>query len=87
MGLIGLTTVYRLRKGHTDPTFVVCMTNEQALFRAHLRSLRTALVGMAASILTASLIIADEDGLGFPLFVITLLICAYAFAPPLLRGR
>ncbi|MCX2819777.1 hypothetical protein EGH25_10495 [Haladaptatus sp. F3-133] len=63
------------------------MTDEQDLLRAHLRSIRTALVAMAVSILTTGLIIADEDGLGFPLFIITLLICAYAFVPPLLRGR
>jgi hypothetical protein len=42
---------------------------------------------MAVSILTAGLIIADEDGLGFPFFIITLLICAYAFVSPLLRNR
>lgn len=63
------------------------MTDEQALLRTHLRSIRTALVAMAASILTTGLIIADEDGFGFPLFIITLLICAYAFVPTLIRGR
>lgn len=63
------------------------MTDDQITLRAHLRSIRTALVAMAVSILTAALIIANEDGLGFPLFVITLLVCAYAFVPPLLRGR
>lgn len=49
------------------------MTDDQFAPRAHLRSIRTALVAMTVSILTAALIIANEDGLGFPLFVITLL--------------
>ncbi|AJF24445.1 hypothetical protein SG26_01275 [Haloarcula sp. CBA1115] len=62
------------------------MTDEATL-RIYLRSIRTALVAMAVSILTAGLIIADEDGLGFPLFIITLLICAYAFVSPFLRGQ
>jgi hypothetical protein len=63
------------------------MTDEQALLRTHLRSIRTAPVAMAVSTLTAGLIIADEDGLGFPLFIITLLIYAYAFVSPFLRDR
>ncbi|ERG93958.1 hypothetical protein [Haloquadratum walsbyi] len=66
------------------------MTDEQITLDVHLRSIRTALIAMAISILTTGLIIADESGLGFPLFVITLLVCGYAFIPTLstrLRGQ
>lgn len=87
MRQIGFTTVSQLRKGHIEITSTLYMTDEQALLRVHLRSIRTALVAMAVSILTTGLIIADEAGLGFPLVSITLLICAYAFVPPLFRGR
>lgn len=75
------------RKRHIESTSSTCMVDEELIFRAHLRSIRTALVAMAMSILATGLIIADEDGLGFPLFIMTLLVCAYAFVPPLLRGR
>jgi len=61
----------------------VCMTDEQAALRSHLRSVRTALLAVAISVLTAGLVIAGEDGLGFPMFVLTLCICAYAFISPL----
>ncbi len=62
------------------------MTNEQAALRSYLRSVRTALLAVATAVLTAGLVIAGEDGLGFPMFVLTLCICAYAFVSPLL-GR
>jgi len=62
------------------------MTNEQAALRSYLRSVRTALLAVATAVLTAGLVIASEDGLGFPMFVLTLCICAYAFVSPLL-GR
>ena len=66
------------------------MTDEEINLHAHLRSIRTALVAMAISILATGLIIADESGLGFPLFVITLLVCGSGFIPTLLtrlRGQ
>jgi len=59
------------------------MTDEQAALRSHLRSVRTALLVVATAVLTAGLVIAGEDGLGFPMFVLTLCICAYAFISPL----
>ena len=40
------------------------MTDEQAALRSRLRSLRTALIAVASSVLTAGLVIAGEDGLG-----------------------
>ena len=64
--------------------YVVCMADEQTKLLAHLRSIRTALVAVAVSTVAAGLII-REDPLAFPLFVISLLVCAYAFVPPLLR--
>jgi hypothetical protein len=66
------------------------MTDKEISLHAHLRSIRTALVAMSVSILATGLIIADESGLGFPLFIITLLVCGYAFIPTLLtrlRGQ
>lgn len=79
-----------LQKAHTEYAYVPRVTDEQITLHAHLRSIRTALVAMAGSILATGLIIADESGLGFPLFVITLFVCGYAFIPTLLtrlRGR
>ncbi len=65
------------------------MTDGQISLHAHLRSIRTALIAMAISTLATGVIIADESGLGFPLFVITLFF-GYAFIPTLLtrlRGQ
>jgi hypothetical protein len=79
-----------LQKAHAEYAHVPRMTDKQTTLHAHLRSIRTALVAMAVSILATGLIIADEDGLGFPLFIITLLVCGYAFVPTLLsrlRGQ
>ncbi|RJX49863.1 hypothetical protein [Halonotius pteroides] len=60
------------------------MSDEQAVLLAHLRAIRTAVVAVAVSVLATGLII-NEEPLAFPLFAIGLLICAYAFVPPLLR--
>lgn len=60
------------------------MVDEQTKILAHLRSIRTALVAVAVSTLATGLIIREEP-LAFPLFIISLLVCAYAFVPPLLR--
>jgi hypothetical protein len=60
------------------------MSDEQAVLLAHLRSIRTALVAVAVSVLATGLII-NEEPLAFPFFCISLLICAYAFVPPLIR--
>ena len=88
---VAQTTVPTLvQKGHIKHAYVARMTDEEINLHAHLRSIRTALVAMAISILATGLIIADESGLGFPLFVITLLVCGYAFIPTLLtrlRGQ
>ena len=61
------------------------MSDEQTVLLAHLRSIRTALVAVAVSILATGLII-REDSLAFPLFLVSLFVCAYAFVPPLIRG-
>ena len=60
------------------------MGDEQAVLLAHLRAIRTAIVAVAVSVLATGLII-NEEPLAFPLFSIGLLICAYAFVPPLIR--
>jgi len=60
------------------------MTDEQTVLLAHLRSIRTALVAAAVSVLATGLII-RQDPLAFPFFLASLLVCAYAFVPPLLR--
>lgn len=51
---------------------------------AHLRAIRTAIVGLALAVITAGLVI-QGDPLDFPLFVITILVCLYSFIPPLIR--
>ena len=88
---VAQTTVPILvQKAHIKYAYVTRMTGEHTTLHAHLRSIRTALVAMALSILATGLIIADESGLGFPLFIITLLVCGYAFVPTLLarlRGQ
>ena len=60
------------------------MSDEQTVLRAHLRSIRTALVAVAVSVLTTGLVI-REDPLAFPFLVFSLFVCAYAFVPPLIR--
>lgn len=60
------------------------MADERTLLLAHLRSIRSALVAVAISVLATGLII-REDSLAFPLFLVSLLVCLYAFLPPLLR--
>jgi len=60
------------------------MSDEQAVLLAHLRSIRTALIAVAVSVLATGLII-NEEPLAFPFFSISLLICAYAFVPPLIH--
>lgn len=51
---------------------------------AHLRAIRTAIVGLALAVITTGLII-QGDPLEFPLLVITIFVCFYAFVPPLVR--
>ena len=74
-----------LHKANTKDTYPPHMTDEQTMLLAHLRSIRTALVAVAVSVLATGLII-RQDPLGFPFFLASLLVCAYAFVPPLLRG-
>lgn len=61
------------------------MDDEQySIFIAHLRAIRTAIVGLALAVITVGLII-EGDPLDFPFFTITILVCLYAFVPPLIR--
>ena len=61
--------------------------DENALFMAHLRSIRTAIVGLALAVVAAGLIISGgEDPLDFFFLSISLLVCLYAFVPPLIRS-
>ena len=60
------------------------MSDEQTVLRAHLRSIRTALVAVAVSVLATGLII-REDPLAFPFLLVSLFVCAYAFVPPLIH--
>mgnify|MGYP006926884409 FL=1 len=61
------------------------MSDEQTALLAHLRSVRTALVAVAVSVLATGLII-EQEPLAFPFLLISLFVCAYAFVPPLVRG-
>ena len=50
------------------------MDDEQySIFIAHLRAIRTAIVGLALAVITVGLII-EGDPLGFPFFTITILV-------------
>jgi len=60
------------------------MADEQTVLLAHLRSIRSALVAVAISVLATGLII-REDPLAFPFFIGSILVCLYAFVPPLIR--
>lgn len=59
--------------------------DDSSLLMAHLRAIRTAIVGLALAVITVGLII-EGDSLGFPFFLITILVCSYAFVPPLIRA-
>ena len=61
--------------------------DENALFMAHLRSIRTAIVGLALAVVAAGLIISGgEEPLDLFFLIISLLVCLYAFVPPLIRS-
>ncbi|CDK41066.1 uncharacterized protein BN903_1 [Halorubrum sp. AJ67] len=51
----------------------------------HLRSIRTAIVGLALAVLTTGLIISG-DSLDFPFLIFSLFVCLYAFVPPFIRA-
>ena len=59
------------------------MTDEQTVLLAHLRSIRTALVAAAVSVLATGLII-RQDPLAFPFLLVSIAVCLYAFVPPLM---
>jgi hypothetical protein len=73
-----------VQKARIEYTYIPRMIDEQITLDIHLRSIRTAVVAMAVSILATGLIIADESGLGFPPPVIALFVCGYALLPTLL---
>jgi hypothetical protein len=60
------------------------MAGEQTALLAHLRSIRSALIAVAVSVLATGLII-REDPLAFPFLIASIVICLYAFVPPLIR--
>lgn len=55
---------------------------QNSRLNAHLRAIRTAIVGLALGVVTAGLVVADE-GMAFPLFIVTCLVVGYAFFPTL----
>jgi len=61
--------------------------DEQSLLMAHLRSIRTAIIGLALAVITTGLIISGgNDPLDFGLLILTIFVCLYAFVPPLIRA-
>lgn len=60
------------------------MTGEQTTSHVYLRSIHTALIAVAVSVLTAGLII-TQDRVAMPFTILSLLICAYAFVQPIRR--
>ena len=60
------------------------MTDEQTALLAHLRSIRTALVAVAISVLATGLII-REDPLALPFLLVSITVCSYAFIPLLVN--
>ena len=59
--------------------------DESSHLFAHLRAIRTAIVGLALAVITTGLII-QGDSLEFPFLVITIFVCFYAFVPPFVRS-
>ena len=59
--------------------------HEHSLLMAHLRSIRTAVVGLALAVIAAGLIISGEGPLDFVFLILSLFVCLYAFVPPLIR--
>ncbi|WP_048078412.1 MULTISPECIES: hypothetical protein [unclassified Halorubrum] len=59
--------------------------DENPLLMVHLRSIRTAIVGLALAVLTTGLIISG-DSLDFPFLIFSLFVCLYAFVPPFIRA-
>ena len=60
------------------------MTDGQTVLLAHLRSIRSALVAVAISVLATGLII-REDPLAFPFLLVSITVCLYSFVPPLIN--
>jgi hypothetical protein len=60
------------------------MADEQTALLAHLRSIRSALVAVAVSVLAAGLII-REDPLAFPFLIGSIGVCLYAFVAPFIH--
>jgi hypothetical protein len=58
--------------------------DQHSMLTAHLRAIRTAIVGLALTVLAAAMIIIDAP-YGYPLFLLSLTVCVYAFVPPLTR--
>ena len=55
--------------------------DESSLLIAHLRAIRTAIVGLALAVITAGLIIQGEP-LELHFLILTILVCAYSFVQP-----
>lgn len=61
--------------------------DENSLLMAHLRSIRTAIVGLALAVVATGLIISGgEDPLDIGFLILSLFVCLYAFVPPLIRA-
>lgn len=59
---------------------------ENSLLMAHLRSIRTAVVGLALAVVATGLIISGgNDPLDFGFLIFSLLVCLYAFLPPFIH--
>jgi hypothetical protein len=61
------------------------MSDADAKRFAHLRAIRTAVVGLALGVVTAALVLHDEP-LAFPSLIATLVILLYSFLPTLIRA-
>lgn len=60
---------------------------DNSLLMLHLRSIRTAIVGLALAVITVGLIVpGGNDPLDFIFFILTVCVCLYAFLPPLIRA-
>ena len=59
--------------------------NDEMTHNAHLRSIRSAIVGTALAMLTGALVLHDEP-LAFPMLILTLIVVAYSFVPTLIHS-
>jgi hypothetical protein len=59
--------------------------DRDSLLFAHLRAIRTAIIGLALAVITTGLVIQGEP-LDFPFLILTILVCLYSFVPPLIRS-